>query len=139
MMKPALQRLGDWISGPGRYLATKYGLKALHQLRRNLVPRRLLSFPHLLVALWVLILLWGERWTFESKVADCAWSNWEKWVGTNTKCVGHGNTPLHETIPNPSNQRYSQKTPSRTTSSSLPTLSSPTRTRIQVARGPSVR
>lgn len=74
-------RLWEWVSGPGRYLASKYGLRALHQLKRNLVPRRLISFPHLLVLIWMLIVLWGERWIFESKVADCAWSDWEKWVG----------------------------------------------------------
>ncbi|KAI8312851.1 hypothetical protein K4K61_009485 [Colletotrichum sp. SAR11_59] len=49
------------------------------QLRQNLTARRLLSFPHLLVCLWMLILLWGERWVFSSRVADCRWSNWESW------------------------------------------------------------
>lgn len=48
---------------------------------RNLAPRRLLSFPHALVLVWMVILLWGERWVFESKVDDCAWKKWEKWVG----------------------------------------------------------
>ncbi|KAI0198389.1 hypothetical protein F4808DRAFT_261159 [Astrocystis sublimbata] len=50
-----------------------------HQLRRNLVRRRVLSFPHLLVALWLLVLLWGERWTFASKVNHCDWDHWEDW------------------------------------------------------------
>ncbi|KAF7546723.1 hypothetical protein G7046_g9222 [Stylonectria norvegica] len=78
-MKRGTQTLWTWGSGPGRHMATAYGLKALHVLRRNLSSRRLLSFPHLLFFFWALILLWGERWVFTSKVADCDWDHWENW------------------------------------------------------------
>ena len=81
IMKKRMQRVWEWASGPGRQIATAYGLKALQQLRRNLTSRRLLSFPHLLVGFWVVIILWGELWVFDSKVADCHWDHWEKWVG----------------------------------------------------------
>ena len=43
-------------------------------------PKRLLSLPHLFVAVWVLLLLWGERWVFESAVQACEWERWERWV-----------------------------------------------------------
>lgn len=43
-------------------------------------PRRLMSLPHLLVALWALLLLWGERWVFERAVEACEWETWERWV-----------------------------------------------------------
>ncbi|OAA54347.1 Glycoside hydrolase, family 3 [Niveomyces insectorum RCEF 264] len=49
------------------------------QLRHQLTPRRVFSVPHLLVAVWVLVLLWGERWNFAAKVARCDWDHWEKW------------------------------------------------------------
>lgn len=45
----------------------------------NLTRRRLLSFPHMLVLVWMVVLLYGEVWVFDSKVADCEWSSWEKW------------------------------------------------------------
>lgn len=48
---------------------------------------RLLSFPHLLVAMWVFVLLWGERWVFESRVDHCDWDRWEQWP--------EGSTPHH--------------------------------------------
>lgn len=79
-MKRYLHRAWAWSLGPGRQLATVYGIRALQQLKRNLTARRLLSFPHLLVAFWVVVLLWGELWLFDSKVAGCHWDNWEKWV-----------------------------------------------------------
>ncbi|KAL3958463.1 hypothetical protein ACCO45_006625 [Purpureocillium lilacinum] len=60
-------------------LAGTLSLAALHQLRRNLAPRRLFSFPHALFVIWVIILLWGERWVFETKIADCDWHTWEHW------------------------------------------------------------
>ncbi|KAK3310654.1 calcineurin-like phosphoesterase-domain-containing protein [Chaetomium strumarium] len=52
---------------------------AVYRLRQNMAYHRLLSFPHLLVAVWVVVLLWGERWVFHSKVESCDWSYWEKW------------------------------------------------------------
>lgn len=43
-------------------------------------PRQLLSIPHLFVLAWVLALLWGERWVFQSSVESCGWESWERWV-----------------------------------------------------------
>lgn len=57
-------------------------LQFAYQLRRNLALHRLLSFPHVLVAVWVVVMLWGERWVFHTTVERCAWENWEKWVRT---------------------------------------------------------
>ncbi|KAI5467543.1 hypothetical protein BGZ63DRAFT_410479 [Mariannaea sp. PMI_226] len=68
-----------WTTGPGWHIATTLGARVWHRLRINLTPRRLLSFPHMLVIIWFLVLLYGERWIFDSKVADCEWSDWEKW------------------------------------------------------------
>jgi hypothetical protein len=42
--------------------------------------RRLFSLPHLLVAIWTVALMYGERWVFEKSVQECAWDNWERWV-----------------------------------------------------------
>lgn len=81
------QRLWAWAKGPGRQRATWLSLAAIHQLRRNLTSRRLWSFPHLVVVFWVLILLWGERWVFDSKVASCDWDHWENWVGGDAPCL----------------------------------------------------
>ena len=64
----------------GRRMAYATVLSLAHRLRQNLTYRRLVSFPHLLVAAWVVVLLWGERWAFHSKVESCHWSNWESWV-----------------------------------------------------------
>ncbi|PNY27999.1 Uncharacterized protein TCAP_02081, partial [Tolypocladium capitatum] len=74
-----VRMLATWARGPGRQLATVLALSTLHRVRRNLTPRRLLSVPHALVLVWMVVLLWGERWVFDSKVEDCAWRNWEKW------------------------------------------------------------
>ncbi|KUJ24128.1 uncharacterized protein LY89DRAFT_703337 [Mollisia scopiformis] len=45
----------------------------------SLHPRRLLSLPHAFIAIWVVLLLWGERWVFRSSVQECKWENWESW------------------------------------------------------------
>lgn len=55
---------------------------AAHRVKVNLAARRLLSFPHLLVVLWMLVMLWGERWTFTRQVQSCDWDHWEDWVST---------------------------------------------------------
>lgn len=44
--------------------------------------RRLLNLPHLLVAIWALLLLWGERWVFKSALEACEWGTWERWVSS---------------------------------------------------------
>jgi len=53
--------------------------RSLRQVRHwNL--RRTLSLPHILIALWAVLLLWGEKWVFESSIKACTWDRWEKWV-----------------------------------------------------------
>lgn len=59
--------------------------RSLRQAHRNWSLRRLLSLPHLFAALWILLLLWGERWVFESSIAACEWNRWERWV----RFLGH--------------------------------------------------
>ncbi|KAG5921293.1 hypothetical protein E4U42_005918, partial [Claviceps africana] len=68
-----------WMCGPGREMAAAVAARTAHQIRRNLVARRVFSFPHFLLLFWMVILLWGERWVFDSKVQRCEWRNWEKW------------------------------------------------------------
>ncbi|KAL2270202.1 hypothetical protein VTJ83DRAFT_2386 [Remersonia thermophila] len=63
----------------GRRIAYAAVRSAAHRLRLNLAYDRLFAFPHLLVAIWFFMLLWGERWAFHSKVQRCRWSAWEKW------------------------------------------------------------
>ncbi|KAH7027516.1 uncharacterized protein B0I36DRAFT_364705 [Microdochium trichocladiopsis] len=72
-------RLLAYLKGPGLQAAMNLAARAGHQLRRNAVRRRLLSFPHVLVALWMVLMLWGERWVFAGKVRDCDWHHWEHW------------------------------------------------------------
>ncbi|KAK2068239.1 hypothetical protein P8C59_002891 [Phyllachora maydis] len=68
----------------GRRLTLSAMRTSERRLRQNMAPRRLFSFPHLLVGLWVIILLWGERWVFQSRVERCDWRSWEKWpMGAN--------------------------------------------------------
>ncbi|KAL5876873.1 hypothetical protein ACKVWC_006032 [Pyricularia oryzae] len=71
--------LWRFTKGPGRVMAINGLSRSSHQLKRNLVARRILSFPHLLVVFWVIVLLWGERWVFHNKVNQCHWDKWEKW------------------------------------------------------------
>jgi hypothetical protein len=54
--------------------------RSLRHMERNWHWRRLLSLPHLFVAVWLVTLLWGERWVFQSAVKACQWGNWEDWV-----------------------------------------------------------
>lgn len=82
--------LWAWARGPARHYAAALLESVLVQLGRNMTARRLLSFPHALVLVWVLILVWGERWVFDSKVDDCAWKKWEKWVGGEPGTEGKG-------------------------------------------------
>lgn len=67
----------------GRFMAWAAIVNAGRRLRLNLSYNRLFSFPHLLVAAWIVVLLWGERWVFHSAVEECAWEKWEKWVRPN--------------------------------------------------------
>ncbi|KAG5980634.1 hypothetical protein E4U55_003817 [Claviceps digitariae] len=68
-----------WICGPGREAVVAFAARTAHQIRRNLVSRRVFCFPHFLFLFWMVILLWGERWVFDSKVEKCDWGTWEKW------------------------------------------------------------
>lgn len=75
-----LHMLWRWIRGPGMHRAAVVAATVMHQIRRNLTARRLLSFPHLLAFFWMLLLFWGERWVYSNHVNVCHWDNWEKWV-----------------------------------------------------------
>lgn len=69
-------------------MASEFLLSILHWVRHNLSMRRLFSFPHALVAVWVLLLLWGQGWVFHSRVERCHWSSWESWVRRPLSCYG---------------------------------------------------
>ncbi|KAG9233163.1 hypothetical protein BJ875DRAFT_464846 [Amylocarpus encephaloides] len=51
--------------------------RPLRHLRCN--PRSWASLPHFLVAVWLFMLLWGERWVFQRAVKNCRWEDWERW------------------------------------------------------------
>ncbi|KAI1475463.1 hypothetical protein F4774DRAFT_397029 [Daldinia eschscholtzii] len=74
-----LGQLWGYMNGRGRQAAWNWVTKAAQQIKRNMTRRRLLSFPHLLVGLWVLVMLWGERWVFASRIRSCDWDHWEDW------------------------------------------------------------
>jgi hypothetical protein len=76
-----MQRLWDRQS----YSSVSTHRSRIPRLLRNAQtwnPRRLLSLPHLFVAIWALVLLWGERWAFKSAIEACEWGKWERWVGS---------------------------------------------------------
>lgn len=79
-LKRQIQSLQRSWNARGKRATLAFLLEVTYQLRRNLTLRRLSSFPHLLVIIWAVVLLWGERWIFHTKVESCHWSNWEKWV-----------------------------------------------------------
>ncbi|XDG08767.1 hypothetical protein ABKA04_008382 [Annulohypoxylon sp. FPYF3050] len=74
-----IRRLWGYMNGRGRHVAWGLAIKGGQQVRRNLTRRRLLSFPHVLVVFWMLVMLWGERWIFASRVRSCDWDHWEDW------------------------------------------------------------
>ncbi|PKS09898.1 hypothetical protein jhhlp_004521 [Lomentospora prolificans] len=65
--------------GPGLKMAANFAATVMWHVRRNLTKRRLLSFPHLIVLIWLFVLLRGERWLFHWKVEQCKWNKWENW------------------------------------------------------------
>lgn len=79
-LRRQVQSLHRFWNARGKRATLAFLLEMAHQLRRNLTLRRLSSFPHLMVMIWAVVLLWGERWIFHTKVESCHWSNWEKWV-----------------------------------------------------------
>lgn len=78
--KRQMQSVHRFWNARGKRATLAFLLEVAHVLQRNLTLRRLSSFPHLLVMIWAVVLLWGERWIFHTKVESCHWSNWEKWV-----------------------------------------------------------
>jgi hypothetical protein len=43
-------------------------------------PRAIFNLPNLCILLWIVVLLWGERWVFTSSITACEWTGWENWV-----------------------------------------------------------
>ncbi|KAI8624220.1 hypothetical protein F5Y19DRAFT_467955 [Xylariaceae sp. FL1651] len=72
-------RIWAYGNSQGRHSAWNLIMRGGQQLRRNMVRRRVLSFPHLLVVIWIFVMLWGERWVFASRVQSCDWDHWEDW------------------------------------------------------------
>jgi len=56
--------------------------RTLRQKPRSWDARRFLNLPNLLAVSWILLLLWGERWVFESSISSCEWGEWERWVSS---------------------------------------------------------
>lgn len=48
--------------------------------RQQVGFRALLSLPNVFILIWLVALLWGERWAFNDSVAACDWRSWEQWV-----------------------------------------------------------
>lgn len=78
----ALSSLLALLRGNGPRMATNFAIRATWHIRRNLTRRRIFSFPHLLVLVWMFVLLRGEKWIFHLKVDKCHWEHWEDWVRT---------------------------------------------------------
>jgi len=82
-----IQRLWERHRNPSLAVIRARLHRSLRHAQRTWTLRRLLSLPHLFVALWVVLLLWGERWVFESSIAECKWDSWEEWVSSLPTCV----------------------------------------------------
>jgi len=54
--------------------------RTLRNAPRKLSRRSIINVPNTLIAIWVLVLLWGERWVFQSSIKACDWKVWERWV-----------------------------------------------------------
>lgn len=70
----------QYLSTRGKKVAWEALVRSTYQFQRNLSASRIFSFPHALVVVWVLVLLWGEHWVFHTTVERCDWDSWEKWV-----------------------------------------------------------
>jgi hypothetical protein len=75
-----IQRLWERQSYSGVSTQQSKIPRTLRQVQQRWSIRRLMSLPHLLVAIWALLLLWGERWVFRSSIKECEWNRWERWV-----------------------------------------------------------
>ncbi|TVY65647.1 Cell division control protein [Lachnellula suecica] len=73
VLPPELLRLWD------RYAYSSISTAPGQKRKGRWSWRRLASLPHLLVAVWVLLLFWGERWVFWGAVKECEWGRWERW------------------------------------------------------------
>lgn len=123
-----MQRLSDRHGVISLAAAQAKVRRSFRHAQRTWTLRRLLSLPHLFVALWVLVLLWGERWVFQRSIAECQWDSWEKWVRSLAQCA-HGKCSLC----------YSPKMQRLIIWSSSPTLNSSIRILILIGLGPSRR
>lgn len=109
--------------------------RVARQVQLNLAAQRLLSFPHLLVGFWIIVMLWGERWTFASTVRSCAWDRWEYWVrGLSSPLVSF--TLSSSEAANLHVPPHSPRAQRRIASSSSPTPRSSIRIPTPAARGP---
>ena len=77
----SLQRMADQQSYSAVSTRGSRIPRSLRAWTSNGSWRHLFSLPHLLVLVWALVLLYGERWVFEEAVQACAWDGWERWVG----------------------------------------------------------
>ena len=84
--------------------------------------RKALSLVNVLIAVWFVLLYWGERRVYQSSVHQCQWDAWEDWV-----CV-----PAARSTCSSSASRAMQ---GHITSSSSPTRNSSTRTPIPAGPG----
>ncbi len=50
------------------------------EARQRFHPRGLLNLPNAFIFIWIIVLLWGERWVFEESISACQWASWERWV-----------------------------------------------------------
>jgi ethanolamine phosphate phosphodiesterase len=50
------------------------------RLQHRFHLRAILNLPNLCILLWIVVLLWGERWVFSSSIIACKWAGWENWV-----------------------------------------------------------
>lgn len=53
-------------------------------VRKRIV--RGLTVSNVLATSWVVLLWWGESYTFKSAVSRCRWHKWEKWVPSCRAC-----------------------------------------------------
>jgi hypothetical protein len=47
--------------------------------RRYTTRRYWFSITNLIRLFWLLLVLWGERWVWDSAISACAWDKWERW------------------------------------------------------------
>ncbi|KAL5346229.1 hypothetical protein ACLOAV_008497 [Pseudogymnoascus australis] len=54
-------------------------LRNARRAARRPTLRSFVNVPNAFIAIWFLLLLWGERWAFHSAIKQCRWENWERW------------------------------------------------------------